>query len=98
MVKPEKQEEHAKLLKRFLKYMKENPKLFKEMKSTKTFTQTFGGTPGAYASLTEYASLADFEKLSKKMLKDAVCMKLNTEFMLTIDPATLTDNIWTQVE
>ena len=98
MVKPEKQEEHAKLLKRFLKYMKENPKLFKEMRSIKFFTQTLGGTPGAYASLAEYASLADYEKLSKRMLKDPVSMKLNTEFMLTIDPATLTDNIWTQVE
>jgi len=85
-------------MKRFVKYMKENPKLFKEMKSIKVFTQTFGGTSGAYVQIAEYASFADFEKLSKRLLKDAVSTKLNTEFMLTIDPATLTDNIWTQVE
>jgi len=98
VVKPEKQEEHAKLLKRFQKYVKENPKLFKELKSIKTFTQTIGGTSGAYIQIAEYASLADYEKLSKRLLKDAVSTKLNTEFMLVIDPATLTDNIWTQVE
>ena len=93
VVKPEKQAEFTKLWKRFLKYLKENPKMFKELKSIKLFTQTLGGITGAYVELAEYDSLADYEKLNKRTLKDAGYMKLFQEFMLIIDPATLTSSV-----
>jgi len=98
LVKPEKQPEFTKLWQRMLKYMKDNPKLFKEMKWTKTFTQMFGGTYGAYIALMEFNSLADMEKLNNRTMKDPALMKLYNEMMLLIDPATYTSNVWTTLE
>jgi len=97
MVKPEKQEEFTKLLKRMLKYMKDNPKMFKEVKSLKIFTQTFGGIYGAYVELVEFDSLADYERSNKRMQKDEALAKMNKEFMLLIEPTTLSSNLWTFV-
>ena len=97
VVKPEKEEAFRKLLKRSIKYMKENPKLFKEVKSQKIFTQTFGGISGAYVALAEYDSLADYERSSKKMEKDEASAKMMKEFMSLVDPTTLSTNIWTLV-
>jgi len=58
----------------------------------------FGGTYGAYVMLTEYNSLADFEKLNNRVMKDPAFMKLYQEVMLLIDPVTYTCNVWTAVE
>ena len=98
LVKPEKQAEFAKLWQRYLKYVKDNPKLFKEIKWTKTFTQMFGGTYGTHITLMEFNSLADMEKLNNRTMKDPALMKLNNEMMLLIDPATDTSNVWTTLE
>jgi len=97
MVKPEKQEEYTKLLKRILKHIKDNPKMFKEIKSYKIFTQTFGGIYGAYIELVEYDSLADYERSNKRMQKDEALAKMNKEFMSLIEPTTLSSNLWTFV-
>ena len=83
------------LMQRYLKYKKENPDKFKEMKSFKIFTQMFGA--GAYVLMWEYDSLADFEKVFTRMSKDEEWMKLNQEMMLLIDPATLSANLWNAV-
>jgi len=71
-VKPEKQAEFKSLVQRFLKYKKENPTLFKEMKSWRLFTQTFGSISGAYVEQLEFDSFAEYEKCHKKLLKDRV--------------------------
>jgi len=97
VVKPEKQEEFTKWLRRNLKYMKDNPKMFKEIKSYKIFTQTFGGIYGAYVELVEYDSLADYERSNKRMEKDEALAKMNKEFMLLIEPTTISSNLWTFV-
>ena len=97
LVKPEKQEEFTKLLKRYIKYMKENPKMFKEIKSFKIFTQTIGGISGTYIEMVEFNSLADYERLNKRMQKDKEVAKIDKEFMLLIEPTTLSSNIWTFV-
>lgn len=98
VVKPEKQAEFTKLWKRYNKYMKDNPKLFKEMKWSRTFTQVFGGTYGTYIVLMEFNSLADMEKLNNRTMKDPALMKLYQEMMLLIDPVTYTSNVWTTLE
>jgi len=97
VVKPEKQEEFTKLLKKSLKYMKDNPKMFKEVKSHKIFTQTFGGIYGAYVAMAEYGSLADYERSGRRTQKDEALTKMNKEFMLLIEPSTLSSNLWTFV-
>jgi len=93
MVKPEKQSEFMPLWKKFLKYAKDNPKMFK-FKSGKIFTQMFGGVYGTYVSIIEYGSLADLEKEMKAGEKDERLLKLMQEFMLLIVPGTYTANIW----
>jgi len=98
IVKPEKQAEFTKFWQRYLKYVKNNPKLFKEVKWTKSFTQMFGGTYGTHVELAEYKSLADYEKLFTRLMKDPGFMKIFQEAMLLIDPTTYTMNVWTPLE
>ena len=93
VVKPEKQEEFMPLWKKFLKFAKENPKMFK-FKSGKLFTQAFGGVYGTYVSMFEYASLADLEKEMVMTMKDERLLKLMQELMLLIVPNTYTTNVW----
>jgi len=93
VVKPEKEKEFMPLWKKFLKFAKENPKMFK-FKSGKVFTQMFGGVYGTYVSMFEYASLADMEKEMMMTMKDERLMKLMQEWMLFIVPNTYTSNVW----
>ena len=93
VVKPEKQKEFMPLWKKMLKFIKENPKMFKG-KSGKLFTQTFGGVYGAYVSMWEYNSLADMEKEMTVTMKDERLLKLMQEFMQLIVPNTYTANVW----
>ena len=93
VVKPEKQKEFMPLWKKMLKFIKENPKMFKG-KSGKLFTQMFGGVYGTYVSLFEYDSLADLEKEMTATMKDERLMKMMQEFMLLVVPNTYTTNIW----
>lgn len=97
MVKPEKQEDFMQLIQRFLKYRKDNPEKFKEAKSWKLFVQMFGGITHAYIEMWEFDSLADAEKCFERMRKDERFTKMVQEFMLFIDPATRTMNLWSAV-
>lgn len=97
VMKPEKQGGFKSLLQRFLGYMKENPALFKEMKSWKLFTQTFGGIFGAYVELIEFDSLAEREKCYTRLLKDKEFSRMYQEFMTHIDTATFSMSVWEPV-
>jgi len=97
VIKPEKQAEFKQMWKRYLKYVKENPEKFKELKSIKLFTQTFGGIYGAYVELVEYENLADYEKLIVRILKDEGFMKIFQELMLLMEPGTFSLNVWNSV-
>ena len=98
MVKPEKQAEHKKLMQKFRKFMKDNAAMFKGMKPVGEYTQMFGGVSGMFVWLVEYDSLADLEKLSKRMERDEEVKKLMQEWMPLIDPASVSTNVWTAVE
>jgi len=97
IIKPEKQAEFTQMWKRYLKYVKENPEEFKELKSIKLFTQTFGGIYGAYVELVEYESLTDYEKLIVRVFKDEGFMKIFQELMLLMEPGTFSLNVWNSV-
>ena len=91
-VKPEKQAEFMPLWKKFLKFAKDNPKVFK-FKSGKLFTQTLGGGVGTYVSIFEYDSLADLEKEMNVGMKDERMLKLMEEFMLLVVPNTYSTSV-----
>ena len=93
MVKPEKQADFMPLWKKFLKYAKDNPKMFK-YKSGKVFTKMFGGVYGTYVSITEYDSLADLEKEMATAMKDERGLKLMQDFMALVVPGTYKAKIW----
>ena len=97
-VKPEKQVEFSRLWKKLLGLIKKKPKTFKELKSIKFFTQTFGGTAGSIVELAEYESLADYEALHARLMKKKEFMKLYQELMLVIEPATTTESVRTALE
>ena len=97
VVKPEKQAEVMALWQKSLKYMKEHPEKIKA-KSTKIFTQVFGGAFGAYVGMSEYDSIADWEKEYATMMQDETQMKLMEESMALIVPGTFSINILSALE
>lgn len=98
VVKPEKQAAFKSLLRKWQKYMKENPEKLKEMKSWKLYTQTFGSISGAYIEQVEYGSLAEHEKCNARLLKDKEFSKLYQEAMALIDTATFSMSAWEPVK
>jgi hypothetical protein len=68
------------------------------MKSFKIYTQTFGGIGGSSVELVECESLADYETFQARIKKDKEYMKIYQEFMLLVDPATMTDSVLTSLE
>jgi len=97
VVKSEKQEQFMPVWRKFLRYIKENPEKTKELKSTKLFKQTFGGIAGAYVELAEFDNLKDCEKFYGRLSEDEGWTKIDQEFMLLIEPATLSTNVWNLV-
>lgn len=98
VVMPEKEKEFTQLWQRLLKMIKKNKKMFKELKSLKLFTQMFGGVTGTYVELAEYDSLADYEKLDTRILKDEGFMKLYQKFGSLLQPGTISSSIWKSVD
>jgi hypothetical protein len=97
VVKPEKQGEVMALWQKALKYMKENPEKVKA-KSTKVFTQVFGGAFGGYVIMSEYDSMADWEKEYAAMMQDETQMKLHQEAQTLMVPGTFSINILSALE
>src|SRR4030042_3399381 len=97
VVKPEKQGEVMALWQKSLKYMKENPEKIKA-KSTKILTQVLGGTFGGYVTMSEYDSIADWEKEYATMMQDETQLKLFQEFQTLIVPGTFSINILSVIE
>ena len=97
VVKPEKQGEVMALWQKVLKYIKENPEKVKA-KSTKIFTQVFGGTFGGYVGMSEYDSIADWEKEYATMMQDETYKKFHQEAMALIVPGTFSINILSAIE
>lgn len=87
VVKPKNQGEFIRYWRRLLRYVKKNPEKFKELKSLKLFTQTFGGISSAYVEMWEFDGLADWEKWFMRVMKDEEIMKIYQEFLLLIDSA-----------
>jgi len=96
-VKSEKQAEFKSLVRRSFKLMKDNPNLFKGVKSVKLFTQTFGSISGAYVELIECDSLGDYEKCMAELMKNEEFAKLNQEMMPLIEATTLSMSAWEPV-
>jgi hypothetical protein len=97
VVKPEKHREYQTVMQRFLEYKKENPLLFKEVKSFRRFQQGLGDLVGAYIDMWEFDSMADLEKCEMRGSTNKELVKIHQELMLLIEPATLSLNVWSVI-
>ena len=77
--------------------MRENPEKTKA-KSIKLFTQMLGGNFGSFVSMSEYDSIADWEKDYATMMQDETQMKLYQEFQTFIVPGMFSISILSSVE
>jgi hypothetical protein len=96
VVKAEKSSDLMPLMKRSLKYAKQNPKKFK-FKSYKLFSQMFGGVYGSYVAMSEYDSMADLEQEYSTTMKDTELMKMMQEFMQLIVDGSYSMSLWNGV-
>jgi hypothetical protein len=97
VVKYEKQAEFRTLVKQFLKFKKENPKVFEGLKSWRLFQREYGGVAGSYVEMWECKSLEEFDRVNARMMKHKEMMEIHTEFHKMIDHTTLTESIWNTV-
>lgn len=98
VVKSEKQDEFLSSLQRILKYKKENPEKFKEMKSKRIFSQMFGGISGGFIEMNEFDSLADAEQYMSRVFQDEEFMELYHDAKLLLVPATYSLSVWKAIE
>ncbi len=97
VVKQGKHEQHKQLMHRFQEFVRNSPKLFKELKSMRFLTQTFGGISGAYVELAEFESLADLAACLARTSKDEEYRKIDEEWMSLLDPTTFKASLFTAV-
>ena len=97
VIKQEKQREYMPWMRRFRKYMKEKPELFKEVKSLKFFTQTFGGVFGGYVILWEFDSMGGLEKAMNSWFKDKGMVKITEEFKDLLEPTAHSLSVWNSI-
>jgi hypothetical protein len=97
VVKPDKLGEFTAFVKNWEAFKKKRPDLCKEIKSYKIFSDLLGGNWGGGAWMMEFDSLADFEKMFKKLMADKEFMTVMAEWNALIVPGTYSINVWTPV-
>lgn len=99
VIKPEKQEECRSIMKKWAAYIKKNKEKCKELKSWKLLSQMIGGNSGGYVEMSEFESLADFEKFMHRTFhgQEEFTKKIMSEFTACVLPGTYSMNIWNSV-
>jgi hypothetical protein len=98
VIKPEKGEEYHAIIKKWTAYMKKNKEKCKELKSWKLFSRMIGDNIGGFIEMWELESLADYEKLMKKIMQDKEFRAMSSPFSKDcLVPATYSVNIWNSV-
>lgn len=97
IAKHERRREFQKLLKEFLKFKKENPKVFEGLKSWKLLQQQYGGVANLYIELWEFENLQGMEKTQARIHANKEMKRIMMEFNNIIDQATSANLIWNSV-
>ncbi len=98
VVKPDRLEEYKEMMRRWLKFKKENPEEVREIKSSRVFTQTFGDIYGKYMEIHEFENMADYEGYYNKAFKNEEHRKIFENQMLLFVPETVSMSIWNPVD
>jgi len=88
LVKREKKQEFLSFQQRWLKYVKDNPETFKELKSWKLFSQSIGGTLGEYIEMWEFDSLKEYAEAFEKWDTDKGYVEFAEEWYRLTEPST----------
>ena len=94
-VKPEKRQQFISFWQRWVKYVKDNPETFRELKSLKLFTQMYGGTYGGYVEMWEFDNLEELAKHMAKWASDKGLQAIEKEWSSLSEQAT--QNLWIAV-
>jgi hypothetical protein len=97
LAKHEKQGEFDALLKDFLRFKKENPKVFAGLKSWKLLQQEYGGIGNMYIEMWEFESLPEMEKCNTRIFAPKEMKRINKEFHELIDHATFARYVWNTI-
>lgn len=97
LARTEKKNEFQSLLEEFLRFKKENPKVFEGLKSWKLLQQEYGGIANMYIEMWEFESLLEMEKCNTRIFKNAEMKRIQAEFQTLIDYATFTRFLWNTV-
>lgn len=97
LAKQEKQKEFQKLLGEFLRFKKENPKVFAGVKSWKLLQQEYGGVGNMYIEMWEFDSLPEMEKCNARIFSHKEMKRIQSEFQTLIDTSTFARYIWNTI-
>jgi len=97
VVKPDKLAEVPALVNKWKAMIKRRPEVFKEMKSYKVYSDLFGGNWGGGAWMTEFDSLADFQKAFERAMADKEFTTFLAEWNALIVPGTYSISVWSPV-
>ncbi len=97
IAKHERKKEFQKLLKEFLKFKRENSKVFEGLKSWRLLQQQYGGIANLYIELWEFKNLQEMEKIQARLHANKEMKRIITEFNELIDQATSANFIWESI-
>jgi hypothetical protein len=99
IVKPEKQQEHTTIMKKWGAYTRKNKEKCKELKSWKLLSQMIGNNAGGYIEISEFDSLAQLEKFMSRVFhgSDEFIETIVSEFTACVVPGTYSVYIWNSV-
>jgi hypothetical protein len=97
IVKPGFVERHEQLWNSFMRYFRDNPDLFREIKSMRFFAQTSGGSTGEFIQVIEFEDLSKKESLDRRLSSDGVSLKFHDDLQKLKDQATVKVRLWEQV-
>jgi hypothetical protein len=97
LAKHEKQAEFQKLLNEFLRFKKEDSRIFEGMKSWKLLQQEYGGVGDLYIEMWEFESLLEMERCSARIFDNKEMKRIQMEFHELIDNATFARFIWNAI-
>jgi hypothetical protein len=97
LAKQEKQVEFQKLLGEFLRFKKENSKVFEGLRSWKLLQQEYGGVASLYIEMWEFESLPEMEKCNARIFKNKEMKRIQAEFQTLIEHSTFNRFIWNTI-
>jgi hypothetical protein len=97
VVKLERMDEFTSAMNEYLRYREAHPDLFSGLKSWEILRQEYGPVTGMYMEIAEFDSLSELETTVNRVHQDEGMKRIIRGFYEFLDPATLSDSIWSPV-